>query len=66
MEAFITLIHGAGGRESHDLIESLIVKKVPPLLRHALEGHGLDVLDRRLFYQGWRELHCFLERLLHR
>jgi len=45
MEAFITLIHGAGGRESHDLIESLIVKKVPPLLRHALEGHGLDVLD---------------------
>jgi len=45
MDAFITLLHGAGGQESRDLIESLIVKKVPPLLRYALDGHGLDILD---------------------
>ncbi|QOR93924.1 hydrogenase expression/formation protein HypE [Thermosphaera chiliense] len=45
MEAFITLLHGAGGQESHDLIESLIVKKVPLILRYALDGRGLDILD---------------------
>ena len=43
---YITLAHGAGGRETEELVENLIVQKVPPELRRVGEdGAGLDVLD---------------------
>ena len=42
---FITLAHGAGGKETEELVENLIVQKVPPELRRVEGGTGLDVLD---------------------
>ena len=45
MKRFITLAHGAGGVETEELIEKLIVSKVPLNLRRTLGGYGLDVLD---------------------
>ncbi len=45
MDDKITIIHGAGGRETAEIIEKIIVAKTPPRLRSALSGYGLDVLD---------------------
>ncbi len=42
---FITLAHGAGGRETEELVENLIAAKVPPELRHVEGGTGLDAMD---------------------
>jgi len=42
---FITLAHGAGGKETEELVENLIVSKVPPELRRVEGGAGLDALD---------------------
>ena len=41
----ISIIHGSGGLETLDIVEKLVVRKVPPLLRKALNGIGLDMLD---------------------
>jgi hydrogenase expression/formation protein HypE len=41
----ITLAHGSGGRETHELIEQLVVKLVPEQFRSVRGGWGLDVLD---------------------
>jgi hydrogenase expression/formation protein HypE len=41
----ITLSHGGGGREMWELINDLIVSKVPEKFRNVLDGVGLDVLD---------------------
>jgi len=41
----ISLAHGAGGKESWELIKRLIVSKVPEELKRTYEGYGLDVLD---------------------
>ncbi len=41
----ISLAHGAGGKESWELIKRLIVNKVPEELQRTLGGYGLDVLD---------------------
>ncbi len=41
----ITLAHGAGGKETEDLVKALIVDAVPPELRRTEGGYGLDVLD---------------------
>lgn len=45
MENHINLSHGAGGLEALEIVERLIVSKVPEKLRKTLEGHGLDILD---------------------
>ena len=42
---FVTLAHGAGGRETGELVEQLIVQKVPPELWRVPGGTGLDSLD---------------------
>ena len=43
---FITLAHGAGGKETEEIVKNLIVQKVPPeLWRVGEEGAGLDALD---------------------
>lgn len=42
---YITIIHGSGGFETLEVIEKLIIQRVPPGLRKALNGIGLDVLD---------------------
>jgi len=42
---FLTLAHGAGGVETGELIEELILSRVPEKLVRALGGYGLDVLD---------------------
>ncbi len=43
---FITLAHGAGGKETEELVENLIVQRVPPELWRVGEGGaGLDALD---------------------
>ncbi|MGB9630936.1 MAG: hydrogenase expression/formation protein HypE [Candidatus Methanodesulfokora sp.] len=41
----VTLAHGAGGRETEEIVDRLIVRKVPEELRRAMNGVGLDVLD---------------------
>jgi hydrogenase expression/formation protein HypE len=41
----ITLAHGSGGVEMHEIIEKLILSKVPGNLKKALNGVGLDALD---------------------
>ncbi len=41
----IELIHGAGGRETWEVIERLIVGRVPEALRRVEGGSGIDVLD---------------------
>ncbi|MEM4834231.1 MAG: AIR synthase related protein, partial [Thermosphaera sp.] len=45
METYITLSQGAGGLESIEFIEKIVVRKVPDILRKTLGGHGLDILD---------------------
>ncbi len=42
---YITTVHGSGGFETLEVIEKLIVSRVPESLRRALNGFGLDVLD---------------------
>jgi hydrogenase expression/formation protein HypE len=42
---YITLAHGAGGRETEEIVENLIVQRVPPNLWKVGEGFGLDSLD---------------------
>jgi len=42
---YITLAHGAGGRETQELVERLIVTKVPGALQKVEGGYGIDVLD---------------------
>jgi hydrogenase expression/formation protein HypE len=42
---YITTVHGSGGFETLEVIERLIVSRVPEDLRRALDGFGLDVLD---------------------
>ncbi|RLG83555.1 MAG: hydrogenase expression/formation protein HypE [Thermoprotei archaeon] len=42
---YIKIVHGAGARESWEIIEKLIVSKVPYSLRKAMDGYGIDVLD---------------------
>ncbi len=41
----ITSIHGAGGFETREVIEKLIVSRMPRELWSALNGSGLDVLE---------------------
>ncbi len=41
----ITIMHGAGGPETSEIVERLIVSRVPEHLRRALDGIGLDILD---------------------
>ena len=41
----ISLAHGSGGIEMHEIIKKLIVSKVPMNLRNTLNGVGLDALD---------------------
>ena len=41
----ITLAHGAGARETWEIVERLIRSKVPEELRRTPGGFGLDVLD---------------------
>jgi len=45
MSKIVTLSHGGGGKEMWDLINELIVSKVPERFRNVLNGVGLDVLD---------------------
>lgn len=42
---YITTVHGSGGFETLEIIEKLIVHRVPENLRKVLDGVGLDVLD---------------------
>jgi len=43
---FVTLAHGAGGKETEELVRNLIVQKVPPeLWKVGEDGAGLDALD---------------------
>ncbi len=42
---FLTLAHGAGGVETGEILEELVLSKFPPELKKALEGYGTDVLD---------------------
>ncbi len=42
---YITLAHGAGGRETGEIIRELVVKKVPTELWRVSSGSGLDSLD---------------------
>ncbi len=39
------MAHGAGGRETSELIEKLLVPMVPQKWRYTPEGRGLDLLD---------------------
>ncbi|MEZ0393769.1 MAG: hydrogenase expression/formation protein HypE [Desulfurococcaceae archaeon] len=41
----VELVHGAGGPEMIELIEKVIVSRVPPSLRSSLGGVGLEALD---------------------
>ena len=41
----ITLAHGSGGVETEEIVNSLIVTKVPAKLKKVLDGIGLDELD---------------------
>jgi len=41
----VSIEHGAGGRETWELIKRLIVSRVPEALRRVEGGYGLDVLD---------------------
>ncbi len=45
LRGIITLSHGGGGRDSWELINDLIISKVPEELRRAFDGVGLDELD---------------------
>jgi len=45
LKRYITLAHGAGGVETEEILEKLILSKVPNSLKSALNGFGLDVLD---------------------
>lgn len=45
LRGIITLSHGGGGRDSWELINDLIISKVPSRLRKVLDGVGLDELD---------------------
>jgi len=42
---FLTLAHGAGGVETDELLEKLILSRIPGELVRVLNGYGLDVLD---------------------
>ncbi|KSW11634.1 hydrogenase expression/formation protein HypE [Pyrodictium occultum] len=42
---YITLAHGAGGKETEELVRNLIVQSVPPELWKVKGGTGLDILD---------------------
>ncbi|HDN75688.1 MAG TPA: hydrogenase expression/formation protein HypE, partial [Acidilobales archaeon] len=44
-EGSIKIYHGAGAREMWELIDSLIISKVPKRLMKVLGGIGIDVLD---------------------
>jgi len=41
----ITLLHGGGGPETLEIVSRAIVSRVPEILRRAMSGVGLDVLD---------------------
>lgn len=45
MRGKIRLSHGAGGRDTAEIVRELVVSKVPPAMRRALGGVGLDELD---------------------
>ncbi len=45
MSKYIMLHHGAGAREMWNIIEALIISKVPTKLRKLPRGAGIDVLD---------------------
>jgi len=42
---FLTLAHGAGGVETEEILNHLLISRVPDYLTRALGGVGLDVLD---------------------
>ncbi|NPA69873.1 MAG: hydrogenase expression/formation protein HypE [Crenarchaeota archaeon] len=41
----VTLAHGAGGEKTLELLNKLILSKVPDILKRTPEGAGIDVLD---------------------
>lgn len=45
MSERLTIAHGAGGKETSELVKRLVVSRVPKQYRRALEGVGLDELD---------------------
>lgn len=45
MKRYITLAHGAGGVETEELLNKLVVSRIPDQLKRALMGFGLDVMD---------------------
>lgn len=45
MERYVTLAHGAGGAETEEILNKLILSRIPDRLKKALMGFGLDVLD---------------------
>jgi len=50
----VTLAHGAGGKETEEIVDRLIVRRVPEELKRAMNGVGLDLLDdgASLFIEG--------------
>ncbi|NPA05383.1 MAG: hydrogenase expression/formation protein HypE [Crenarchaeota archaeon] len=41
----VTLAHGGGGRETAEIVEYLLVSRLPDALKRTPGGYGLDVLD---------------------
>jgi hydrogenase expression/formation protein HypE len=41
----INISHGSGGRDTWDIINNLILKKIPESFKKVMDGVGLDVLD---------------------
>lgn len=45
MSEKLRISHGAGGKDTAEMVKRLVVSKVPPAMRKALGGVGLDELD---------------------